>query len=692
MRFARFITEHPALVLVAAILLAIPAAVGFMMTQVNYDLLTYLPSRLDSMQGESILDKDFGDATLSILLLERMSLKDVSSLEVRIARIPGVAAVLSPADVIPPSLPREFLPDSIRGKLDVDDSTLLVVKYSGSGTSKETQDAIARIRAEGGRQCFVSGASVVLKDTKDLVDGETPVYVAIAVALSVIALALTMESFLIPFVFLFEIALAILYNFGTNFVFGQISYVTKALAAVLQLGVTMDFSIFLLGRYEEERALVGDRREAMAQAMRKTFLTISAGALTEMAGFLSLCAMSLGIGSDIGMVMAKGVFLGLVGTMTVLPAAILALDGPIHRFRHELALPTFDRTSSFVARRYKPLCVLFLALLCPAFYGDTNVKQYYNVMESMPKDLPSIVANDKLASEYGMTSSHFILLPSDLGGARKARLAGRIAKVDGVESVLSMEGITGSSMPEEFLPDSIRGIFVQAGHELLVANSSYKTSSPEGDRQVDELRAIVADAGPDAHLTGEGALARDLVQVATADFKRVDYVSIGVVFAIIALLFASISVPVIMVGSIELSILINLAIPFYMGETIPFIARIVIGCIQLGVTIDYAILLAMRYREEIRKGLERIDAMRAAVRSSGRLIVTSALTLFSATFGVGLVSRMALLSTLCMMIARGAVISMLVILLVMPALFVGGEKIIARTSIGWARTRKGVEE
>jgi predicted RND superfamily exporter protein len=696
MKFANFITRHVKLVLIIALALTVPAAIGFITTKVNYDILTYLPSDLNSMQGEVLLDKDFKDATISILIVEGMPTKDIEAMESRIAKVPGVSAVLGAADILSPSVPVDVLPSAIREKLFVNDSTLLIVKYDGAAMSEETQGAIAAIRKECGRQCFVSGASVVLKDTKDLVDRETPIYVLLAVVLSVIVLSLTMESFLIPFVFLIEIGLAILYNFGTNFILGQISYITKALAAVLQLGVTMDFSIFLLNRYEEERLKRPDRREAMAHAIKNTFLTISAGALTEIAGFLALCAMSLTLGADIGLVMAKGVLFGLLGTVTILPAMILALDGPIHRFRHKPLLPTFAKSSSFVAKHYKPLGLLFLVLLVPAFYGQTHVKQYYNIIESLPKDLPSIVANEKLKSEYKMTCSHFIVISSSLPRPVKERLVGEIEKVEGINSVLALEKFLGPGIPEEFLPDSIRGVFAQSGHELIIANSSYKAATDESNAQIDALRAIVSAADPAYRMTGEGVLVKDLIKVAAEDFKRVDYVSIGSIFLIILLIFSSLSVPVVMVGSIELSIFINMAVPFFTGETIPFIASIVIGCIQLGVTIDYAILLATRYREELRNGRGRIEAMETAVHTSARSIVTSALTLFAATFGVGLVSKVALLSSLCMMIARGAIISMLIILFVMPAIFVWGEKLIAKTTRNWEsapriRTAKGKE-
>jgi predicted RND superfamily exporter protein len=591
-------------------------------------------------------------------------------------------------DILTPDVPIDILPDSIRNKLYSNDSTLLLVKYVGAGMSKTTQAAIGKIRELSGKQCFVSGMSVVLKDTKDLIDRETPIYVILAVIFSVIVLSLTMESFLIPFIFLIEIGVAILFNFGTNFLFGGISYITKALAAVLQLGVTMDFSIFLLNRYDEERKKTDDHREAMAQAIKNTFVTISGGALTEIAGFLALCAMSLTLGRDIGVVMAKGVFIGLIGTMTLLPALILVFDKPIHKFQHKALLPSFKGTSNFVAKHPKILSLIFVVLLVPAFYGNSHVKQYYNLIEALPHDLPSVVANNKLKNDYSMITSHFIFIDEKMPRYERNQLVEDIEKVKGVNTVLAYEKFLGPLIPVEILPDAIRNIFVSNGYELLIVNSVYQAATDDENEQINTITSLVKAADPKAYLTGEGVLTKDLIKIAASDFKRVDYVSIIAILVIITLIFSSLSVPLLMVGSIELSIFINMAIPYYTGEVIPFIASIVIGCIQLGVTIDYAILLVTRYREELRHGHDKIEAMKTAVYTSARSIVTSALTLFAATFGVGLISEMSLLKCLCMMIARGAIISMFIILFVMPALFVTFEKLVSKTSLNWEKASK----
>jgi uncharacterized protein len=685
MKLARFIANHAWAIIAVCAILMVPALIGFITTRVNYDILTYLPQDLNSMQGEKILDEDFGDASISILIMQGMQAKDIVALEGKIRAVPGVSAVIGANDALPDSVPLDIVPPALKDKLYSGDSSLVIVKYAASGMSDQTQAAITSIRRISGTQCAMSGVSAVLKDTKDLVDRETPIYVLLAVVFSVVILSLTMESALIPFIFLAAIGVAILYNFGTNFLFGQISYITKALAAVLQLGVTMDFSIFLLNRYEEERAKNPDRREAMTLAIKNTFLTISGGALTEIAGFLALCAMSLTLGADIGIVMAKGVFLGLVCTMTLLPALILVLDEPIHRFCHKSLLPSFKKTSRFVVKFRVPLSLCFVLLLVPAIFGNSHVKQYYNIIDSLPADLPSVSANNKLKNDFKMTTSHFILIHQGVARREKTKLLSEVEKLDGVNSVLAYEKFVGPMVPSEFLPEALTSVFVHDDYELILVNSSFKAASDEQNKQIDRIQELVGAADPKFYMTGEGVLTKDLIKVAAIDFKRVDYVSIGAIFLIIMLIFSSFSVPVLMVGSIELSIFINMAIPYFTGVTIPFIASIVIGCIQLGVTIDYAILMVTRYREELRLGVGKIQAMEEAVHRSARSIVTSALTLFAATFGVGLISKMALLSVLCMMIARGAIISMAVILFIMPALFVSMEKIVAKTSLNWEK-------
>ena len=688
MKIARWISRNSRLILIAALVLAVPAVVGFFKTGINYDILSYLPQHLDSMKGEIVLDKEYGDASIGILILEGKKTAEILELKDKIKAVPGVAGVIWVSDLVDPQVPPEMLPETIREGFYSKDSTRLIVRFKEGGTSQLTQAAIQSVRKLGGQGAYLSGASAIIKDTKDLVDKETPIYVLLAVVFSVIVLSLTMESPLIPFVFLAEIGLAILYNFGSNIILGKISYITQALAAVLQLGVTMDFSIFLLHRYEEERLRCEDRRDAMAQAIQKTFLTISGGALTEIAGFLALCAMDLALGSDIGLVMAKGVVIGLLGTMTVLPAMLLALDGPIHRFHHQALLPTFKKTADFVTKHYGILTAVFLLLFVPAVYGELHAKQYYNLIDSLPQSMDSVVATNKLRVQYNMITSHFIIVRDDLDPAATRELISKIESMKGITSVLAYEKFAGPLLPAELIPESIRGLFQVKGHNLILVNSEYRAATSEENAQLDQVIGIAKSYDSGALVTGEGALTKDLISIAAHDFKRVDLVSIGAVFLIILLIFRSLSIPLVLVGSIELAIFINMGIPFYVGETIPFIASIVIGCIQLGVTIDYAILLVTRYREELAKGTTAKEAMKTALVGSARSIVTSGLTLFAATAGVGFISTIAILKSLCGMIARGALISMLIILFILPALLVVCEPFIEKTSLKWPRALK----
>jgi uncharacterized protein len=688
MKLARLISRNSKLIIIVALALLVPSAIGYLKTDINYDILTYLPQDLPSMRGEVLLDKGYGDASMGILILEGKSTSEILELKGELAKIDGVMNVLWTDDLFDPAVPPEMLPQALRESFYAKDSTRLIIRFYEPSASLRTQEAITAIRAASGKGAYLSGASAITKDTKDQSDKETPFYVLLAVLFSVIVLALTMESSLIPLIFLVEIGVAIAYNLGTNIFLGQISYLTKALAAVLQLGVTMDFSIFLLHRYDEERPRFADKRDAMAQAIQKTFLTISGGALTEIAGFLALCTMDLTLGADIGIVMAKGVALGLIGTMTFLPSLILLLDGPIHRFRHKPFLPKFKKTAAFVAKHDVVLSIAFLVLLVPAVYGQLHTKQYYNLMEAMPEDMPSMVATSKLRVDYGMVTSHFILMSDAVPASDVREALERIQAVKGIGSVLAYEKFAGPLIPDSIIPDSVRGIFRQGGKNLIMANSVYKASTTELNAQLDEIEAIAKQYDPDVLVTGEGALTKDLIRIAATDFKRVDIVSIGAVFLIIFFIFTSLTLPLLLVGSIELAIIINMAIPFYTGQTIPFIASIVIGCVQLGVTIDYAILLVTRFKEEIRNGSERRQAMRVSIESCARSIVTSALTLFAATAGISFISKMAMLQSICNMIALGALISMMIIIFILPALLVLFEGVIEKTSLNWRSAPK----
>ncbi len=685
MKPANVISRNGSAVLIIAALLIVPALIGTMRTEVDYNILNYLPKNLDSMRGETILDQEFGNAASAMLIVEKKTTREIMDLKERIGKIEGIAAIIGVDDIIDPNIPREVLPAQIREGFFSGEGTLLIVQFKGAATSPGTEKATREIRKILDGHSYLSGSSASNIDTKELSAKEAPLYIIFACVFLTLILGLGMESWLIPFIFIAEIGLAILFNLGSNIIFGKISYLTQALAAVLQLGVTMDFSIFLLHRYDEERKRFADKRDAMAEAIRKTFLTISSGALTEIAGFLALCVMDLAVGADIGIVMAKGVLIGLIGTMTVLPSMILVFDGPIHRFRHRPLLPTFKKTGRFVTKYAILLCVAFLAFFVPAVYGRMHTQQDYDLAGALPSNLPSVAASIKLKTEYNMATTHFLIVRDGLPPAAIRDMLDGMDSIQGISSVIAIEKYLGALIPEEFLPDAVRKIFKAGGKELIIINSTFKTSTNEASRQLDEIIQVVKRFDPNGLVTGEGALAKDLVSVAASDFKRVDVVSIGAILVIILLLFSSLSLPVVLVGCIELAIFINLGLPYYIGEKISFISTIVIGCIQLGVTIDYAILLVTRFKEELRKGLPTKEAMRQAFESSAPSIVTSALALFFATSGVALLSKMSILKSICGLLARGALISMVVILVFLPALLVVFERIIASTSLNWRK-------
>ncbi|HAR84768.1 MAG TPA: antibiotic ABC transporter permease, partial [Clostridium sp.] len=538
-------------------------------------------------------------------------------------------------------------------------------------------------------QSFLSGMAGIVKDTKDLSDKETPFYVLIAVVLSLIVLALTMDSVVIPVIFLGSIGIAVIYNMGSNIIFGEISYITKALSAILQLGVTMDYSIFLLHRYDEEREVQKDKVIAMANAIANTMTSVAGSSLTTIAGFLALCTMDLALGKDIGLVMAKGVLLGVICTVTVLPALILTFDRVIHKYRHKTLLPTFEKTSEFVVKHHKAFVLIGILVFIPAFIGKVNAKVYYNLDESLPKDLPSIVGTNKLKNDYGMTSTNMILIKDSLDNYKVKDMADELEQVEGVSSVIALEKILGPRVPESFVPKDLLEKIRSGGYELFVVNSEYKAATDEVKEQLVKINDIVKKYDSDGLVSGEAPLTNDLIKISDIDFKNVSIASIVAIFIIIALVFMSLSLPIILVIAIELAIFINLGIPFYTGSVIPFIASIVIGTIQLGATVDYAILLTSRFKEELEMSSNKMDAMRIAVQSSSRSIITSALTFFGATAGVGIISKLEMVSSLCTLMARGAIISMFVILFVLPGILLISEKVIIKTSKGFI---KNVEE
>lgn len=693
-KFGKFIAEKRVIVLIIAIALLLPSFYGMAKTKINYDILSYLPQQLDTMKGQKILDKTFSNAATSMLVIENMESKDVVKVKEKISKVDGVEKVMWVDDIVDTSIPKDILPDELKNAFYSGNSTLLMIKFKQSAASEETQNAIASIRKNLNKQCFLSGMSAIIKDTKDLSDKETPFYVLIAVVLSVIVLILTNESTLVPFIFLISIGFAIIYNMGTNIFFGEISYITKALAAVLQLGVTMDYSIFLLHRYEEEKEKYEDREEAMAEAVANTIVSIAGSSLTTVAGFLALCAMQLGIGKDIGLVMAKGVMLGVICTVTVLPAFVLYFDKAIHKYVHKTILPEFDKTANLVTRKYKTFIIIFLVAFLPAVYGQKNTKVYYNLDESLPKNMESVVALNKLKDKYNMTTTHFIIVKDSVPSYKLKEMVNKIEKVDGIGKVLSYDKLIGAAVPESFLPDEIKDNFKKGGYNLIIADSKYKAAREEENVQIAKINKIVKSYDNQGMVAGEGPLTKDLIEIADKDFKNVSYVSILAIFAIIFFVFTSVSIPVVLVAAIQLAIFINMGIPYYTGTVIPFIASIVIGTIQLGATVDYTILITNRFKEELRNGLDKFEAMKIAVQGSAKSVVTSSLTFFSATAGVALVSKMELIDSLCILLARGALISMFVTVFILPSILLVAEPIIAKTSRNWRKvsSRKNVKK
>ena len=671
-------------ILILSIILLIPAVWGYVNTRINYDVLTYLPEDIETMQGQEIMTNDFGIGAFSMLMVDGMEDKDIVKLKEKVEKVDGVANVLwydSLADI---SVPQSMLPSKLYDEYNTEDGTMMAVFFKDGTSSDETMKAITEIRKVTGKQCFLSGMSAIVEDTKELAEKETPLYVLIAVALSALVLAITMESIFVPVLFLLSIGIAIVYNLGTNVFFGEISYITKALAAVLQLGVTMDYSIFLMHSYQEQQVRYnGDKERAMAHAISQTFSSVIGSSVTTVAGFIALCFMSFTLGKDIGIVMAKGVIFGVLVCVTVLPSMILCCDKLIEKTKHKPLLPDIGRISDKVIKRYVIYVVAFVILLFPAIYGNNHTGVYYNLDESLPKDLPSVIANTKLKEDYNMNTTHMILVDSSVAGSDVKKMSQEIEKVDGVKWVLGLDNLVGSGVPTDILPESVTSMLKNDKYQLLMVNSTYKVASNKVNKQIEEIDKILDKYDKGAMLVGEGPLTKDLINITDTDFKRVSAVSIGIVFVIILLLFKSVTIPVILVGVIEFAIFVNMGIPFYTGTKLPFVASIVIGTIQLGATVDYAILMTTRYQRERSRGAGKFDAITTAHKFSAQSIIVSALSFFAATIGVGLYSNIDMISSLCILMARGALISMVVVVLILPSLFMVFDKIIVKTSKGF---------
>jgi len=669
-------------ILVLSILLLIPSIFGIINTRVNYDILYYLPDDIETMIGQDILKEDFGTGAFSMFMVEGMEAKGVAKIKGKIEKVEHVSSVIWYDSLMDISVPIEILPEKFYKAFNSDNSTIMAIFFDDTVSADVTMNAIEEIRSLAGKQCFLSGMSAMVTDTKNLSDQETPIYVMIAVVLSCIVLAIAMDSFLIPFIFMLSIGIAIIYNLGTNYFLGEISYITKALSAILQLGVTMDYSIFLLHSYEEQKKRYnGDKDRAMAHAISNTITSVMGSSLTTIAGFVALCFMSFTLGLDLGVVMTKGVIFGVICCITILPSMILIFDKGIDKTTHKSFIPDISGISKFVTKHHFIFILVFVALLIPAVYGYTNTDVYYNLDETLPKDLDSVIANTKLKDEFDMNSTHMLLVDANLPTKDVQNMISEMNEIKGVKYSIGLASIVGASIPMEMLPESIVNVLKSKDYQLILISSQYKVATDEVNKQIDELNAIIKNYDKKGMLIGEAPCTKDLIRITDKDFKVVSILSIGAIFLIIAVVFKSISLPFILVSVIEFAIFINMGIPYYTKTAIPFVASIVIGTIQLGATVDYAILMTTRYKKE-RRVKNKHESIQIALDTSMKSIIVSALGFFAATFGVGLYSNIDMISSLCTLMARGAIISMLVVIFILPSMFMVFDKIICSTTIG----------
>ena len=687
-KFGKGVVKFRIPILIMAFLLLIPSGIGYMKTRVNYDILSYLPGEIETMEGQDILLDEFGTGAFSFVVAEGMEDKDLEKLVDQMEDIPHVKKVVWYGSLGSYTLPREALPDDIYeffNNKDAD-SQLMAVLYDESMAADGTMAAIDQITDLVGDQCYVSGMAAVINDIRKLSEKETVIYVVIAVILSLIVLSLTMDSAFVPILFLLSIGMAIVYNLGTNVFKGEISYVTQALAAVLQLGVTMDYSIFLWHSYQEQQERFdGDKERAMAHAISNTITSVVGSSITTVAGFVALCFMSFTLGMDLGIVMAKGVVFGVIGCVTILPSLILVFDKVIEKTKHRAILPDLGRIANWVTHHSAVFVIAFLIILVPALYGYTHTDVYYDLAGTLPDSLASKVANDKMAEQYEMGATHMIIARSDLSEKDSLNMIDEIKQVDGVKLAVSLDSAMGPQFPREILPENIQEIMVNGDYQMMLVSSEYATASDEVNKQCDEINTIIKKYDDSAMLIGEAPCTKDLIEITDQDFKKVSVVSIGAIFLIIALVFRSISLPIILVAVIEFAIFINMGIPAYTGTVLPFIASIVIGTIQLGATVDYAILMTNKYKKNRNHGMEKKEAITDALGKSIQSIIVSALSFFAATFGVGMYSNIDMISSLCTLMARGALISMVVVIFILPSMLMVFDRLICATSIGFRK-------
>ncbi|WP_456033365.1 efflux RND transporter permease subunit [Ruminococcus sp.] len=682
-KFGRGVVKLRVPILIVSVLLLIPSIFGFLSTRINYDILSYLPSDIETMKGQDIMLDEFGKGGFSLVMLDGMDDKDVEKVKEKIEKVDHVCDVLWYDTLADVSLPKEVLPDDIYDFFNTDNSTMMAVFFDEATSADGSLEAVKEIRSIAGEQCFVSGMSSVVEDIKDLTMQEAPMYVVIAVILTSIILALTMDSFLIPLFFMLSVGMAIIYNMGTNFIQGEISFITEALAAVLQLAVTIDYSIFLWHSYKEEKEKhPGDNKEAMAVAIGKTITSVVSSSITTVAGFLALCFMSYELGMDMGIVMAKGVVIGVICCITVLPSMILVFDKALEKTMHKDLVPSLEKPSKFIIKHHAAFIVLFIVVLIPAIYGQINTNVYYNLTDTLPKDLNSVIANSKLDEEYHMATTHMLLVDADMKPKEVNSMLDEMGKVDGVSFSMSLDTLIGPSIPREMVPDSVTKILKSDKWQLMLVGSEYKVASDEENAQIDELSKILKSYDKDGMLIGEAAATKDLIDITDHDFKVVNIVSIAAIFIIILVALRSVSLPIILVAVIEFAITVNMGVPCFTNTTIPFIASVVIGTIQLGATVDYAILMTTRYKTERNAGKDKHEAVTIALSTSMKSIMVSALGFFASTFGVGVYSSVDMISQLCTLMSRGAIISMITVICILPSMLMLFDKVIINTTMG----------
>ena len=689
-RMALWEAKHPKIVIAIALALIVPAIIGFIMTRVNYDIMSYLPDSVESVQGEEILDKTFNNASMSIIVVEKSDARYVAALKEEIEKMDAVSSVIWVNSLADISIPQDVLPDALKDIFysKSSDSTMMLVQYKYAGSSAETMQTIKNIKTLLSKNAFISGVSAIVEDTKELSDKEAPIYIVLAIVVALVAMSFMMESWLQPFIVLAALGIAIIYNMGTNVFKGEISFITQSIAAILQLGVTMDYSVFLIDRYNEEKLKTSIREEAMANAVTKSFTALMGSSLTTIFGFLALCFMTFTLGLDIGLVMAKGVVFGILTVVLILPELVLIFEDTMNKYKHKSFLPHFEKLNNFVFKYKAVFAVLFVLLLIPAYLLQSKVDLYYNMDKALPQDLISIQGLYKMKDEFQMASTQFVIIDDSIDSGKLTKLENEIENLDGISTVLSYNKVIGPAIPDDIVPDKILDICKKDGKQLMMVNSVYESASDELNSQIDEMTAIIKSYDPNAIVTGEGAITKDMIVTTNRDFNVTAMLSLIAIFILLAVTFKSISLPVLLILSIELAIWINLSISKILGAEVSFVGPTVINCIQLGATVDYAVLLTTRFREELHSGLDKKEAILKAANAAERSVFQSAVVFFVATFAVYLVCNISIVKGICSLLARGSVISAAsIVFFLMPLLYIF-EGVISKTTFGWAKGKK----